>query len=233
MSEMDKTPSNYSQYTYDEARKRFEELITDCIKFRSARLGKPRGDQVKKFVQWLATKTEWYTAPASTKYHMATAGGLVMHSVGVCDNALTLRKALMPDIPVDSVIFCALFHDIGKIYAKMSETNDGRVEPRYTPNVLKSTGRLSDSVPFAYNPNDNGIDLTVKDALIPLKFVDLSDAEIQALMGADGQYVPVNKSMQHKEAPLTCIIHWADYWQGHVIEGQLTADWLGGIFGIE
>lgn len=231
MSETDK-PANYSPCTYDEAKQKFEAYITDCIKYRTARLGKARGEQVKRFVQWLATSTEWYTAPASTKFHMACPGGLVIHSVGVCDYAMTLRKALMPDIAVDSVIFCALFHDIGKIYAKSRESNDGKVEPRYVPNVLKTTGRLSEAKPFDYNSDDNGIDLTVKDVLIPLKFVDLSDAEMQALMGADGQYVPVNKSMQHKEAPLTLIIHTADYWQGHVIEGQIDHTYLSGIFGI-
>lgn len=232
MSEMTKTSSNNLQYTFHEAKQKFEELIEDCIKFRTGRLGKRRGQQVRRFVTWLAKNTDWYQAPASTKYHAAVPGGLLMHSVGVCDHALLLRKALPVaiDIPVDSVIFCALFHDVGKVFAKMSEANDGKVEPRYVPNIL-ATGKVSDKVPFAYNPDDNGINLTIKDALVPLKFVDLSDAEIQALMGADGQYVPVNHSMQHKEHPLTLIVHWADYFQGHIIEGGIQASWLSGILG--
>lgn len=232
MSEMDKRPSNNMQYTFHEAKAKFEEYINDCVKLRTGRLGKRRGEQVRRFVTWLAKNTDWYQAPASTKFHGALPGGLLMHSVGVCDHALILRKNLMMDIPADSVILCAIFHDVGKIYAKMSETGDGKAEPRYIPNVLQS-GKVSDAKPFGYNPDDNGINLTIKDALLPLKWIDLSDAEIQALMGADGQYVPVNGSMQHKEHPLTLITHWADYWQGHVIEGGLQASWLSGILGDE
>jgi len=227
-------PANYAHCTWEEAKDKFEKYMDDCIKFRTGRLGKGFGEQVKDFVTWLGKKTKWYDAPASTKYHLAVPGGLLIHSVGVTDTALTLRRALMPDLPVDSVIFCAMFHDVGKIYAKVAEDGTGRIISRYEPNILKGTGRLSDKVPFHYtSEGDNGIHMTIKDAMLPLKFVDLSDCEIQALMNADGQYVPINKTLQHKETPLACIIHWADFWNGHVVEGQIGVDYLSGILGVQ
>lgn len=181
-------------------------------------------------MHFLATKTAWYDAPASTKYHLAIPGGLLIHSVSVCDTAMALRSVLMEDIPIDSMIFVSIFHDVGKIWAKCG--SDGALQSRYVPNILKGTGRLSEKVPYKYNSEgDNGIAVTIKDAMLPLKFVDLCDAEIQALMGADGQYVPVNRSMQHKEAPMTLINHYSDMWNGHVLEGQIDDTYLSDSLG--
>lgn len=226
------TPANHAQFTLHEARTKFEQYITDCIKFRTDRLGKAYGDQVKNFVAFLAEHTDWYSAPASTKYHLAVPGGLIIHSVGVCQTALALRKTLMPQIHLDSMIFVSLFHDVGKVWSSCS-SEPGDLRPRYVENILKSTGRMSEAAPYKYNgADDNGVAVTIKDAMLPVRFVDLSDAEIQALMGADGQYVPINRGMQHKEAPLTLINHWADMWNGHVIEGSIDENYLSGILGI-
>lgn len=219
--------ANYAQYTRDEAHSKYSLLMSECVEHRTRRLGPQYGMQVVQFTEFLSKKTDWAHAPASTKYHLAVDGGLLIHSVGVTETAISLRHILMPSIPLDSVIFCAMYHDIGKIYSSVGP--QGSLISRYRPNIQKSTGRLSPTQPFAYNKGGNEIPLTVKDMLLPTKFVDLSDAEMQALMLADGQYVPVNANLAHHETPLALIVHWSDYWNGHVIEGQITADWLSGI----
>jgi len=221
-------PDNKGQHSHHDSRELYEHYIQQCIQARTERLGRPYGVQVKKFYQFLATKTDWYTAPASTRHHLCIPGGLIIHSVGVCETAMSLRNLLMPEIPLDSVIFCSMYHDAGKVWNSCNQ--EGGLNPRYKVNVL-AKGNVSDKVPFKFNvEDDNGISCTVKDAMLPLKFVDLSDAEIQALLLADGQYVPVNKHTAHKEHPLSLICHYADYWNGHVLEGGITADWLSGMF---
>jgi len=69
----------------------------------------------------------FFTAPASTRFHLAYEGGLLEHSLGVCRIALMVRKQVLlvrpelePKLPVESVILTTLLHDTCKteIYKK-------------------------------------------------------------------------------------------------------------------
>ena len=40
---------------------------------------------MERLVEWIEQKTDFYTAPASTKYHLACKGGLAQHSLNVYD----------------------------------------------------------------------------------------------------------------------------------------------------
>lgn len=73
----------------------------------------------------------FFKAPASTVFHLNTEGGLVQHSLNVCDMALKLRQmmiatdpALADRLPEDSVIITALLHDVCKaeIYRQVLKT---------------------------------------------------------------------------------------------------------------
>lgn len=56
MSDNHEGPANHGQYTHHDARIKFEEYIDDCIKYRSDRLGKQYGKQVKDFVAFFSNK---------------------------------------------------------------------------------------------------------------------------------------------------------------------------------
>ena len=63
----------------------------------------------------------FFTAPASTRFHLAYEGGLLEHSLGVCRIALMVRKQVLlvrpeleSQIPVESVILTTLLHDTCK-----------------------------------------------------------------------------------------------------------------------
>ncbi len=63
----------------------------------------------------------FFTAPASTKFHLNVKGGLMQHSWNVCNTALMLREQMIqmkPELaeklPVESVIIAALLHDVCK-----------------------------------------------------------------------------------------------------------------------
>ena len=63
----------------------------------------------------------FFTAPASTRFHLAYEGGLLEHSLGVCRIALMVRKQVLlvrpelePQIPVESIILTTLLHDTCK-----------------------------------------------------------------------------------------------------------------------
>lgn len=63
----------------------------------------------------------FFSAPASTRFHLAYEGGLLEHSLGVCRIALMVRKQVLlvrpdlePQLPIESIILTTLLHDVCK-----------------------------------------------------------------------------------------------------------------------
>ena len=126
-------------------------------------LGKVQRPGMDKLLEYIR-KSDFYTAPASTKYHLAAPGGLLQHSLNVLD---ALRGLLTRDetgenwlytvggttvatIPEDSVTVMALLHDICKTHfygtSTRNQKNDatGKWEkvPFYTvDNKMPQIGR--------------------------------------------------------------------------------------------
>ena len=66
-------------------------------------------------LDWLGDNTDFFTAPASTKYHGDHAGGLVEHSLNVYRRLDRILEAHYP-MPerAESIAIAALFHDVCK-----------------------------------------------------------------------------------------------------------------------
>lgn len=90
-----------------------------------AKVNRPGMDKLLAYIR----KSDFYKAPASTKYHLSCEGGLLQHSLNVLD---ALRSILVPDgsggweykvagqtvasVPDESVVIAALLHDICKTF---------------------------------------------------------------------------------------------------------------------
>ena len=82
----------------------------------------------------------FFTAPASSKHHLAEPGGLLRHSVNVYMQALSIRSAeieIRPEIeekvPLESIAVAALLHDVCKaevykVVEKFRKDKDGKWE---------------------------------------------------------------------------------------------------------
>ena len=68
---------------------------------------------IQELTQYLES-TDFFTAPASTKFHGAVEGGLAFHSLCVLDVAKHLNEILDPPLSAESVVICSLFHDLCK-----------------------------------------------------------------------------------------------------------------------
>lgn len=74
----------------------------------------------EKLLAWLEA-TDFFTAPASTKYHLSKPGGLVEHSVHVYERLNDLcgferdRNSNLSAIDPDTIAICGLLHDICKV----------------------------------------------------------------------------------------------------------------------
>lgn len=75
-------------------------------------------------------KSDFYTAPASTKFHMSCEGGLLQHSLNVYD-ALVAKVENNPiwkkEFNSASLAITALLHDLCKTYFYVSEVKNRKV----------------------------------------------------------------------------------------------------------
>lgn len=75
-----------------------------------------------ELLEWIS-KTDFFTAPASTKFHCACECGLVMHSVSVYNTLMEKHFDEETDNP-ESFAICALLHDLCKAqFYKVSTRN--------------------------------------------------------------------------------------------------------------
>lgn len=73
-------------------------------------------DGADDLLKWLES-SDFFTAPASTKFHGCHEGGLLQHSLNVYDCLVKCVDAagLTDDIQADSVALVALLHDVCKV----------------------------------------------------------------------------------------------------------------------
>ncbi len=69
---------------------------------------------MKDLIEYL-TCADYFTAPASTRFHGAYEGGLVEHSLNVTEMFAACNKDMGYVVRGESVIICGLLHDLCKI----------------------------------------------------------------------------------------------------------------------
>ena len=75
-----------------------------------------------ELLEWLL-RTDFFTAPASTRYHCSCENGLVMHSVSVFNTMMEKHFDEETD-SVESFAICGLLHDLCKAqFYKVSSRN--------------------------------------------------------------------------------------------------------------
>ena len=161
-----------------------------------------RKKDLDEFIEFLEKETTWLTAPASVRYHLSVEKGLLIHSVGVTNTLLKIKKLLAPTISDESCVIVALFHDVGKVGMP------------HAPRYLKQGDR------YVYNKNQVEMQIANRSLYLVSKYIPLSDEEAQAILYHDGQYISENRFIAHKECPLTLLLTFADTWTCAVNEEQ-------------
>ncbi|MBQ7475049.1 MAG: HD domain-containing protein [Clostridia bacterium] len=166
---------------------------------------------VDKLLKWLES-SDFYTCPASTKYHGAYAGGLLEHSLNVYDEAKRLLAAY-PEIsvPEESVIVAALFHDLCKVnyYAteKRNRKNDAGQWESYDSYTVREK--------FQFGGHGG------KSVFLIQQFMTLTPEEAVAVnchMGSWNGDTDVGRS--YEQFPFAWIIHVADESATYIKEGS-------------
>lgn len=146
--------------TYEERVTNFERLVRMFI----TRKG------VNDILDWLK-KTDFYTAPCSTKYHLNREGGLVEHSINVCNMLFTTVACYnLTGVSDETIAIVSLFHDLCKIncykkaYKWAKDENNQWYQAEYYI--------YDEDYPYGHGE---------KSALIVSRFLNLTPYELQAI----------------------------------------------------
>lgn len=97
--------------------------ITDLLK-------STKRENMDKLIYWLEA-TDFFTAPASTRFHGAHSGGLAEHSAHVYNCLMNLDSTYYfnpMNFERDSIIICSLLHDVCKINFYKESTRNTKDE---------------------------------------------------------------------------------------------------------
>lgn len=155
----------------------------------------------KELLSWLE-KTDFFTAPASTKYHCACENGLVMHSVSVFNTMMEKHFEEGVD-SVESFAICALLHDVCK--AEFYKVSTRNVKNELTGQWEKQPFyAIEDKFPFGHGE---------KSVFLIERFMRLHLDEAMAIrwhMGSFDDNSGFTLSQAYEKYPLAVKLHLAD-----------------------
>jgi hypothetical protein len=192
------------------AKERFLEIYNEKITREGA----------DKLLDFLLNGSDFFTAPASTRYHGAYEGGLVEHSLNVYDCLRDMMERLKErygiEYPDESIAIAGLLHDICKVnFYKTSyrnvkdETGRWQSVPYYT---------IEDTLPYGHGE---------KSAYIVSAYIRLTRDEAFAIryhMGFSGTEDPGNVGRALEMFPLAYATCCADMEAAFLLEGKLAGE---------
>lgn len=167
-------------------------------------------DGIEELIRYLQEETDFFTAPASTKYHGAFAGGLLMHSINVCAELRLDPNSKV--YPTETLIIVALLHDICKANCYRTEKRNVK---EYGGWVEKQIYVFEDELPLGHGE---------KSLYLASKFIKLSDEEAAAIrwhMGAfDNAFRGGDRGLNaaYEKYPLAVLLHMADMRATYLVE---------------
>ena len=160
--------------------------MTNSIDTFKTLLRSTNREGMETLIKWL-DDSDFFTAPASTRYHSCHKGGLLEHSLNVyrCLKEKAnqpIWKEVFAEIGEDSLIIAALLHDICKANFYEIEYRNKKI---YSEHGLKKdeAGRFDwQSVP-CYTINDqNPLGHGSKSVIILQNFINLKSCELYMIL---------------------------------------------------
>ena len=160
-----------------------EQLLSNKTRFCTLlRSIERKGANLESLENWLVS-SDFFVAPASTKYHSSIRGGLCAHSLNVYDNLCKLVEdfGMQEIIDSDTCKIVGLFHDISKtnfykvdfrnkkIYSETGSKHDeaGRFDWKSVPEYVT----ISDTERFIYGNHETTSEYYLRQ-FIPLTYIE-------------------------------------------------------------
>ena len=214
--------NKYSDDVVNKLKNEFVELLT--------KIERPNAN-IEGLIKKLES-SDFFRAPASTRYHNAFKGGLLDHSLNVYYNLRYLVdvKGLKEHISEESIIICGLLHDISKMNFYEPSTRNRKV---YNENGSKydELGRFDWISEFSYKIKDSndrfiyGNHEETSEFMIKT-YIPLSVDESVAILNHHGgmgydSIPPTTISDKYNRYPLSSLLHMADFLATYIDENEL------------
>ena len=173
-------------------------------------------------------KSDFYTAPASTRYHSCHEGGLLEHTLNVYDRLMNKCKDTLWQgntiIKNENIVISALLHDICKTYFYGTELKNKKVY-KETGSKSDSNGRydwetvpsytIDDKIPYGHGE---------KSVMMVEEFIKLEPVERYAIRWHMGFTEPKENwntiGMAITKYPLVLALHEADIEATYLMEKE-------------
>ena len=162
-------------------------------------------DGMQDLINFIEERTDFYTAPASTRFHGDYEGGLVEHSLKVYE--LLKQKVATSSIPIevseDSLKLIALLHDICKVNYYKVDYRNAKNEQGVWEKVPYYT--VDDTIPYGHGE---------KSVMMITEYIKLTPEEKYCIRWHMGFTEPKEQystiSAAYKKYPLALLLHEAD-----------------------
>ena len=189
---------------------RFLEIFNDKIKREGA----------EELLDFLQNRSDFFTAPASTRYHGACEGGLIAHSLNVYDclvdilNRPRVKELYGIEYSEESIAIAALMHDVCKVNFYKTSFRNAKDENGKWVSVPYYT--IEDNLPYGHGE---------KSVYIVSGYMRLTRDEAFAIryhMGFSGTEDPGNVGRALEMFPLAYALCCADMEAAFLMEGKLA-----------
>lgn len=166
---------------------------------------------IDALMSWLE-ESDFYTAPASSRFHGSHPGGLLEHSINVY-NELQRLLAAYPEVQCtkETAAIIALFHDICKVNMyvpeKRNRKNDQGIWEQY------DAYRIDEKFKFGGHGS--------KSVFLLQQFIKLTPEEAVAINNHMGAYDNDHVGSSFEAFPLAFLLHAADGAATYIVEGKV------------
>lgn len=169
----------------------------------------------KQLLQWLEA-SDFFEAPASTRFHGSYEGGLLEHSLNVyrCLENLVESFGYHDHFSSETVAIVSLLHDVCKIHFYKKGVRNVKEDGRW---IQKEVFEIDERFPCGHGE---------KSVIILQKFIDLSPDEIYAIRAHMGGFDTSVKGGDYfigkifEKCPLAVLTHMADMSATYLMEGK-------------
>jgi hypothetical protein len=185
--------------------------LNEIVEIIMLKLKETGRQNIDVLMEWLE-KSDFFTAPASTKYHSSHEGGLAEHSWNVYQVFSHKNKVFKLNLSEDTLIICGLLHDICKVQFYKKGSRNVKENGQW---VAKDVWEVEDKNPLGHGE---------KSCMILMDFIKLTDFEKYAIrwhMGfTDSKEPHYSLSAALGIMPGIMALHTADMEASYLIEGR-------------
>jgi len=171
---------------------------------------------VDDLITWLTNETDFFTAPASTKFHGDYEGGLMIHSWMVYTILREKVSHYKLEVPERAVVLSGLMHDVCKVNFYKRGTRNVKDEKtgQWSKEVI---WMIDDKLPLGHGEES---------ALLVSRFIRLTDQEMEAIRwhmggftdGASDYIQGITLGAAMNKNKLLVLLNTADIESSHLIE---------------